>query len=100
MSTVNTVVFELRSYTKYFSVSLELIPSPWRRKVCAFETFMAAWRVYRCPNPEDHVLNHNIFFSLEVKHGEILVCKRGLKEVLFLGYVFYIDLFICYFDSI
>jgi len=51
LSIVNTVVFELPTYTKYFSVSLELIPSPWRRKVCAFETFMAAYRVYRCPNP-------------------------------------------------
>jgi len=50
------------SHTKYFSLSLELIPSPWRRKVCAFETFMAACRVYRCPNPEDHGLNQNFFF--------------------------------------
>ena len=60
---------------------------------------MAVYRVYSCPNPEDHGLNHNIFL-LEIKPGEILVCKRDLKDVLFLGYVFYIDLFICYFDPI
>jgi hypothetical protein len=62
---------------------------------------MTAYRVYRCPNPEDHGLNHNFFFfSLEIKPGEILARKRDLKEVLFLGYTFYIDLFICYFDPI
>lgn len=41
-----------------------------------------------------------IFFLQEIKPGEILVYKRDLKDMLFLGYVFYIDLFICCFDPI
>jgi len=40
------------------------------------------------------------FFSLGIKPREILVCKWDLKVVLYLGYVFYVDLFICYFDPI